>query len=137
MGTRADFYAGGTDPGQMVWLGSIANDGYPTGVDIVVLTAPEEEDYIERVAAMLANRDDATVPAQGWPWPWNDSATTDYAYVWTPEGVRASVFGSEWFRPGDAEPTLLGVTSFPDMTAVQNVAFDQRSGLLFIAEADE
>lgn len=38
MGTRADFYVKRTD--HLLWLGSIAWDGYPDGIDESVIGAP-------------------------------------------------------------------------------------------------
>lgn len=136
MGTRADFYKGGTDPSQMVWLGSVAWDGYPEGVPEVLGVASEDE-WVVKVLAFLADRPDATAPEQGWPWPWEDSRTTDYAYTWTPEGVRASQFGHAWFDPLDPAADHGGVergdkVAFPDMTAVQNVVLGPRSGLIVL-----
>lgn len=135
MGTRADFYSGGIDPETMVWLGSIAWDGYPEGLPSVLLRTPaDEETWVTYVAAFLDDREDATQPSQGWPWPWDDSATTDYAYTWgddgADQGVLVSNFGKPWVAAySDGEETL-GAAQFPNMKDRQNIAWDKRSGLI-------
>src|SRR5262245_14489436 len=117
MGTRADFY-GRLD--SMQWRGSIAWDGYPEGLPVEVLTATAGSVYDEAVAAMLADRDDATLPSQGWPWPWPDSNTTDYAYVWdaTRSRLLVSNFGRGWTEMPTADDEEPGVVEldpqFPD-----------------------
>ena len=140
MGTRADFYVG-RGP-QAEWLGSIAWDGYPGGIDEPVLLAGNEQQYREHVEAFISGRDDATFPQLGWPWPWEDSGTTDYAYAYDDGRVWGSCFGSPWFiateepQPAEDEdeadygpgPNAI----FPDMTARKNVSHDRRSGLLYV-----
>ena len=97
MGTRADFYIGrGLDA---EWLGSQAWDGYPSAVipDLQRIahlagSLTSEEGFRSTISAYLAKRYDATLPEQGWPWPWDDSGTTDCAYcfdggtIWTATG---------------------------------------------------
>ena len=133
MGTRADFYIGrGT---EAEWLGSIAWDGYPDGLDDYVLGAQTEAQFRSAVSIFSKTRDDWTSPEAGWPWPWENSNTTDYAYAFDGERVWASGFGSEWFRPlVDDEPEDSGTQSFPDMTARRVVAKpgSKRSGVIVI-----
>ena len=134
MGTRADFYVGrGVDA---EWLGSIAWDGYPAGVDDAVLLADTTDEYRAKVAEFV-NREDGTLPADGWPWPWDDSGATDYAYAFEGGVVYASSFGHEWFEvmpleENGGEPDDRGgkVAIFPDMTARQNVTLGKRSGVI-------
>lgn len=142
MGTRADFYVGlGRDA---EWLGSIAWDGYPSGVDDALLAAKTEQEYRERAATFFAKREDYTAPEVGWPWPWNDSNTTDYAYAFADGQVHVAGFGhgwstveeganiSAWDGEGD-EPKPTGpLCTFPDMTARKNVTFGKRSGVMII-----
>lgn len=94
MGTRADFYIGRGENAE--WIGSIAWDGYPDGIDGAVRTAKTEEDFRQAVMKFFADRDDVTLPAAGWPWPWEDSRTTDYAYAFDGGQVYYSGFGHEW-----------------------------------------
>ena len=133
MGTRADFYVG-RDPETMEWVGSIAWDGDPDGLPKEVIGATEEQDYRQRVIAVLAEEDHATTPAQGWPWPWVDSGTTDYAYAFDGGKVYASCAGSAWFdpfhEPEEHDPTHK--VSFPNMAMIQKVTFGKRSGLMII-----
>jgi hypothetical protein len=142
MGTPADFYIGtGADA---EWLGSIAFDGYriddmeeadatrdaDCAACWAIKSATNADDYRRAVAELLACNDDATKPEQGWPWPWNTSDTTDYAYAFCEKrppcptcghavdgaGVVANPEGAEW----------------PDMTARQNVTFGKRSGMIIV-----
>lgn len=134
MGTRADFYVGrGVDA---EWLGSIAWDGYPDGISDVVLKATTVADYRAAVAQFFSARKDVTLPEQGWPWPWNDSRTTDFAYAFAGEKVHGSCFGSAWFDPlKESEgPTNehKKTAVFPDMTARLNVTLGPRSGLIVV-----
>ena len=78
MGTRADFYVGKSIDAQ--WIGSIAWDGYREGIDDEILQADTETGFINAVKAFLQPRQDATLPKQGWPWPWETSALTDCTY---------------------------------------------------------
>lgn len=138
MGTRADFYVGLGESAE--WLGSLAFDGYPDGEPAVLLAAQSESEWRAKVAALIASLDDGTRPDQGWPWPWEDSRTTDYAYAWTPDGLLASAFGHRWFDPTQPEPEPEDDESlspkaavFPNMKDRMNVALDnKRSGLLIL-----
>ena len=153
MGTRADFYVGRGKGAE--WLGSIAWDGYPTGIagkkhgtsngDVTtspILTATSEEVFRAEVRAELASREDGTTPDRGWPWPWNTSHTTDYAYAFDGDRVWSSCFGHAWFdatiplpEDGEEDSHMRGEKEavFPNMKARQKVAFDKRSGLLIIS----
>ena len=135
MGTRADFYVGRGRDAE--WLGSIAWDGYPDGLaEYDVLDQSDEAVYRRVVAAMFAKRDDATLPDQGWPWPWEDSRTTDYAYAFDGGQVWGSCFGHEWFAATEPEPDdedTPKTAEFPDMTQRQNVTLGKRSGVTFIS----
>jgi hypothetical protein len=71
-------------------LGSIAFDGYPQsdeqpgGVPTAILQATTELEFRNAVLDLLTRRDDATIPPQSWPWPWETSWGTDYAYSFFP-----------------------------------------------------
>jgi hypothetical protein len=130
MGTRADFYVGrGTDA---KWIGSIAWDGNPEGIADSVLKATSEGEFVTNVGKFFAPRDDATQPEEGWPWPWDDSNTTDYAYAFDAGQVWASSFGRAWFDPKAEKPEFEAERGkvFPNMKAIQNVRFDEGSGVM-------
>lgn len=141
MGTRADFYLGRGPNAE--WLGSIAWDGYPDGIDVDVLRSTSEAVYRANVTRFLGERDDSTLPEQGWPWPWNDSGTTDYAYALDDGAVRATG-GRFWFKvdpaaeyfgeyDADEEPIADGApVVFPDMSERKNVRLDKGSGVIVI-----
>ncbi len=135
MGTRADFYVGNGVTAE--WKASIAYGGYPSGIDDALLTARAEEEYLAALRTFLVERDDVSGPDHGWPWPWNDSHTTDYAYCFIDGRVEAYSFGHGPFDPTveDAEGDVHRVGEkalFPDMTHVQNVTLGKRSGLLIM-----
>ena len=131
MGTRADFYVGRGESAE--WLGSIAWDGYPDGIAVDVIQAKSEDAYRKAVSEMLDEDKASTRPERGWPWPWEDSRTTDYAYAFDGEKVWASCFGSEWWSAADPEPdhdSLKKTAIFPNMKNRQRVTFGARSGLI-------
>lgn len=146
MGTRADFYMGRGEDAE--WVGSIAWDGYPTGIPDELLKATDESEYVRAIKGFFASRDDVTLPEEGWPWPWENSATTDYAYALEDGKVYASCFGGPWHDPTKSheelveeygedeyeEPKLPGDPAvFPDMTKIQNVKLGgKQSGIMIV-----
>ena len=119
MGTRADFYIGTGKNAQ--WLGSIAWDGYEWTEDpeCALMNATTEEQFIGCVADIAENRKDWTSPKMGWPWPWNDSGTTDFAYYFKDGKTGFTTFS----YPDDG---------WPDMSDQKNVTFGERSGLIVL-----
>jgi len=130
MGTRADFYVGRGEKAE--WLGSIAWDGYPDGIDPKLLKSETEEDYRYNLKQFFEEREDVTLPENGWPWPWEDSRTTDYAYAFDVGKVWASCFGNKWFNPLKKEPKHKEVKEavFPNMKSIQKVTLGKRSGVI-------
>lgn len=140
MGTRADFYVGKGKDAE--WLGSIAWDGYETSDQID--DAKSEADFRSAVSSFLASRDDATLPEQGWPWPWNDSGTTDCSYwffdgkVWEAVGYPLDRYIVRGMMPEDEDEQEAfiakgEVVEFPDMSARKNVTLGPRSGVILIS----
>lgn len=118
MGTRADFYvAKGFDDQEAEWLGSIAWDGYRDGIPEALKLSTTEERFRAEVSTFLKSRKDATWPNEGWPWPWDDTNTTDCTYLF--------VDGQVWHRDGmdGIEPVMTEHREFewPDMSARKNV----------------
>jgi hypothetical protein len=139
MGTRADFYSGKGKDAE--WLGSIAWDGYETSDEIDAATT--EADYRGAVSSFLASRDDATLPEQGWPWPWNDSGTTDCSYwffdgkVWEAVGYPRERYVARGTMPEseDEQEALIAkgdLVEFPDMSERKNVTLGPRSGVIVV-----
>ena len=135
MGTRADFYVGIGEHAE--WLGSIAWDGHPDGISETVLKTSQEQEFREAVNELISSRDDGTFPKDGWPWPWEDSQTTDYAYAFdvTSKKVMASCFGCKWFDPlqsQEDDPAEDNDKSaiFPNMKKLQKTTFGKRSGVM-------
>lgn len=140
MGTRCDFYVGRGKDAE--WIGSYPFDGYPNygfPARNGLLDIEDEQTWRTKVAAALAdNPGKATTPDMGWPWPWDDSATTDFAYAFDGGKVWCSCFGNEWHDPlheyTDEEWGSLAKKAavFPNMSARKNVTFGPRSGLLVV-----
>lgn len=110
-----------------------------------MFTATTEEAFRAAIAEHVAVRDDFTSPDEGWPWPWNDSEITDYAYafddgkVWgygppwfdvaaqlaeTPEESEARIerANAEYEKTGYVRPEdRNNPFPFPDMSARKNV----------------
>ena len=84
MPTRADFYI------ESTWLGSITFDGYPDNPELQKLDTTRQCVFEERISELLKQRRDSTLPSEGWPWPWDDSTLTGYAYVWHNDKVWVS-----------------------------------------------
>ena len=110
MGTRADYYVGTGRKAE--WIGSVAWDG--DMVEPSVEKARSEKAYRKAVLAWLETRDDASFPKDGWPWPWDDSGTSDCAFT----------FSHGKFRKFKGP--------YPDMGEKKNVTFGKRSGLIVI-----
>jgi hypothetical protein len=135
MGTRADFYVGiGADA---EWLGSIAMDGYTDGHPLVLADIGNEGEYRQAVEQILSSFDHATHPEQGWPWPWENSHTTDYAYAFQGGSVMVSCFGSAWASwaeyLADPEKPACKAAEVPDMSGRKNVTVGPRSGLIVLS----
>jgi hypothetical protein len=110
MGTRADYYVGKGKSAE--WIGSIAWDGHE--VEASIKRSKSEKSYRKAVADFLATRNDATLPKDGWPWPWDDSGTSDCAFTFA--GGKFQKFTGP----------------YPDMSAKKNVTFGPRSGLIVL-----
>jgi hypothetical protein len=132
MGTRADFYNGKGKDAE--WLGSIAWDGNPGGIEGDVLRAKTADEFKAALEKFAESRDDWTAVDNGWPWPWEDSHTTDYAYAFHGGKVWASCFGHAWFDPLETEPEHddSKPTEFPDMSNKKKTApaGSKRSGIM-------
>ena len=122
MGTRADFYVGKGKDAE--WLGSIAYGAYPGNELVLVTTCITEPAYRDAVRALLARREDATTPEMGWPWPWDNSQGTDYAYCFN--GSRVEVFCLGRFCDSSITKTEAPKAEFPDMTKIKKVTMGQR-----------
>lgn len=128
MGTRADFYVGAGTHAE--WLGSIAFDGYriaemkekhaaqnaDNAACWQIKSASSEYDFREGVTSLLKLNDDATTPDQGWPWPWEDSRTTDYAYAFVDGACKWDWDNEKW----------------PNMKDRQKITFGKRSGTIVL-----
>lgn len=134
MGTHADFYVGRGKDAE--WFGSIGWDGYPSSIPDKVLQSVSEQGYRDAVENFLQSRDDATLPKDGWPWPWDNSCTTNYVYAFEVDKVYAAHFGHSWFiatgdRPDDESNSKECI--FPDMSTRKNVTFGRGSGLIIVS----
>lgn len=150
MGTRADFYVGKGATAE--WIGSIAFDGYRDGIDAQILQCQSPEAFRHAVAGMLKDRDDATTPDMGWPWPWETSEISDCAYfhfdgrTWDAhknyhaEGAARCDYYLPCDKPfvNDEEEgfdeQFIGAEpiEYPNMKDRKNVTLGPRSGLLIV-----
>lgn len=147
MGTRADFYAGRDETAE--WLGSIAWDGDSLDDEGAIEGAKDEASYRAAVAAFLATREDATTPDLGWPWPWDDSGTSDCSY-WFFGGalhqetqdhytLRNDPATPEWGKVEDEDAAYAAwlkdkpAIKHPNMKHIQNVDLGKRSGIMIFA----
>lgn len=133
MGTRADFYVGRGKSAE--WIGSTAWDGYPDGFsDTPIFGSKTEEEFRANVAAEIGGREDGTKPEMGWPWPWDNSHTTDYSYAFDDGKVWATNWGYRWFDPNEPEPDDINdeakLSEFPDMTDRKKLTMGKRSGVM-------
>jgi hypothetical protein len=146
MGTRADFYIGRGATAE--WLGSIAWDGYPQGImphkarraldewpaGGHLFDATTDAEFRSRLARFFEHREDVTLPANGWPWPWEDSNTTDYAYALDGGVVYGICFGHRWFVAAEDEPEDVGNAKegvFPQFPTERTAEpGSQRSGVI-------
>lgn len=135
MGTRADFYIKKAEETELIWLASIAWDGYPEGIDKDIINAKNQTEYVAALQKFLSTRDDVTLPEHGWPWPWDNSQTTDYGYCFHNGKVYANCFGHGWFNPKSKkeEPKIIWEHVYPDMSAIKNVRYDKGSGLIVLS----
>jgi hypothetical protein len=124
MGTRADFWIGVGETAE--WIGSVGWDGYEwaQNPECDLRTAFKPEEFRAAVAAIAESRKDFTSPEEGWPWPWDTSHTTDYAYCLTPAGVRIFSFGEDIVNSQRGE--------FPNMKDRKNVQFGAKSGAIIV-----
>ena len=127
MGTRADFYVG-IKKDEMQYLGSIAMDGFHDTV-LPEIVAVDEREYVRKVQSLITSREDGSIPERdGWPWPWENSSGSDYAYTFANGLIWYSRFGDPWISSDDRQAT--NDPEFPDMTSIKKVTFGKRSGLI-------
>lgn len=122
IGTRADFWIGrGTDA---EWLGSISWGGEPENLP-TVLKQTCCMGYKVAVQRLLPTREDATLPRQGWPWPYLTSAGTDYAYTWDDGQLLVSHFGKTWQPANSCKdvPTVKSKVPMPNMLYCQDAVW--------------
>jgi len=135
MGTRHDYYKATdiTDPATFEWVGSDGWDGYPSGVASdglnAEMTEAEFDAYVQEHVAIK--------PDRGWPWRWEDSGTTDFAYVWCGGAVSLSCFGRKlvpFVDEHDDEANYMDgpKVPWPNMSVVQRVEMGPDSGLIVL-----
>jgi hypothetical protein len=97
---RADFYVGMGESAD--WIGSISKGGsiweIPTDIIIQVNRVMFEEmciEYIKSKQGVVANH------ICQWPWDWEDSRLTSFAYIFSPEHekVYVSIEGNDLMDP--------------------------------------
>lgn len=133
MGTRADFYVGRGKESE--WVGSIAWDGYWDGIDKSILMAKTKRQFLKALEKFFSTRTDITLPAQGWPWPWDTSDITDCSYAFD-KGKVWQESQKHWVtarrEPSEKVPRGSILCEWPNMKERKNVTFGPRSGLIVI-----
>lgn len=81
MGTRCDFYVM-DKKNKLNWVGSYGWDGYPDGnpKGMKLHKVTTEEDYKKKVITFLEDSEGYITGRDGWPWPWDNSGTSDHYY---------------------------------------------------------
>lgn len=92
MGTRASFWVGNpSDLQKREWLGCVAWDGYPEGIE--GLAAVKSESDFRELVKEQSKRKDFASPSGGWPYPWTDDIyLTDYTYAWFDGQMQLTAF---------------------------------------------
>ncbi|MFA5135364.1 MAG: hypothetical protein WC505_06300 [Patescibacteria group bacterium] len=113
---RADFYIGRAEQhdDQMVWLGSVRNDGQPVGtndhkygVSYYLMTAVTVHEYLKLANEYmdrdgLDQRNPCLLARKGTAWPWQEtSQASAWAYTYFHGYVWVSHFGSAWVKATD------------------------------------
>lgn len=139
MGTRADFYLGRGRNAE--WLGSIAYDGYPyvfdrNGIPMNVLKSTDKLEFMHYLYLFFRKKDDYISTSNGWPWPWEDSRTTDYSYAFDDGKVYVSCFGHKWktwedLKKEEPEEEDEEKEEFPLMGPCEKINWNQQ-GLILI-----
>jgi hypothetical protein len=143
MGTRADFYVGTGKDAE--WLGSLAYDGYrihemtkeaiSESLDNMecweIKSAASEKAFRFAVERLLRMNKSATLPTDGWPWPWEDSCTTDYAYCFVDGACKSFTWGRP-INEGAAEDHQEPQAEWPNMKDRQNVTLGERSSVIVV-----
>jgi hypothetical protein len=139
MGTRADFFVGVGPDAE--WIGSTSYDGDPGGWGQRPLAARAEDEFRAAVEEMLSDRQAlVTRPSEGWPWPWNDFRTSDYAYAWDPARGAVASSGRAWVTLAQMEVDRDCIYSgerlrddeVPDMSKVPKGDVIAKSGLMLL-----
>lgn len=130
MGTRADFYI--KEGARVEWLGSVAWDGYIWALDdnCELMKSRTKEEFAAAIEREISCRDDFTHPRMGWPWPWKDSHTTDYSYLFSGGEVSVWIFGEKCEGGGECGEVA---DWMPEMDSSRAVMGGQRSGLIIIS----
>jgi hypothetical protein len=139
MGTRADFFIGVGPAAE--WIGSVSYDGGPREAGVGPLSATTEAKFREAVEHLLMTWSrPVTRPEEGWPWPWEDFRTTDYAYAWDPARGSVASAGRAWVTRQQLkensgciyEGALLRDDEVPDMSRGKRGDILAKSGLMFL-----
>lgn len=146
MGTRCDFYV--SKENEIIWLGSYGWDGYPEGVakEIDLQNCNTESEFKDKVNKFLSDNN-GIFPKDGWPWPWNDSKTTDFHYIFHDSKVFVSNYSSKYIELNKYLDNLKAINeeddsvdqlydevvfNLPNMKDQQKVNFGPSSGIMVL-----
>lgn len=98
MGTRSDFYVKEGDNVVCVRFGSFDGYHWHERVDLSAVTTREAFE-----AMIVAEGSPKTWEMKWWPWPWETSHITDYAYLFNGDHVEVYAFGHGPLPPYDPD----------------------------------
>ncbi len=147
MGTRCDFYIMKKKP-KLIWMGSYGWDGYPSGEPegMGLHKVNNEEDFKSRILSFLEEKQGYIAGKDGWPWPWDNSKTTDFYYIFFEGKVYVSCFGGGLIEINDyleneekindeedIDKLIVDLDyELPDMSKIKKVDLGKSSGIITI-----
>lgn len=93
MGIKADFYI--KDGDSLKWQGSVEWNCDEKSIPNNLVQSSSNEEFLENLSAYLSSNENAYTA--GWPWHWNSSKQSDYAYIMNAE--RGAVYISRHNSP--------------------------------------
>lgn len=123
MSTRCDFYAGRGL--TAVYLGSIGHDAFLDDLAEYFTAVSTREQFDAALDQVFAEYGEIPA-ANGWPWPWKDSSTTDATIAFDDGRVWTSHYENRWALLDDFDNPGPDECVFPDMLAAEESTAEGR-----------